>query len=111
MIHARIDKEWTRRGFGLWLFDYRDHGSYVAAPMELDFKPIKEAERLPAPTIFLPDNMAAQTLRAIQDALFEANIQSTRRIERGHELEAVKAHLADSVKVRDTLLRMIEGGP
>jgi hypothetical protein len=110
MIRARIERSWGQDGYGIWIFqdDPSGRGTSIAKPMDLVFENYREGFVLPTPTIFLKREIAADALRAFQDALSEAEIQSSKQERRDREMLAVKNHLSDAQKIRDRLFDLVE---
>lgn len=110
MIKVRIDRGFVQDGYGIWIFDYdlAARKTFVAEPVELKFVKYNNGERLPEPTIFIKREKSSEFLRAFQDALSEAEIQTSKQDRRDREMLAVKNHLSDSIKIRDTLMQIVE---
>jgi hypothetical protein len=112
MIRAHIDRTWDRNGFGLWIYttDPRSGESQLAKPMALVFEKHQHGFAAPEPTLSIRREDAPDLLRALQDALSESEIQTSKQERREREMLAIKNHLSDATAVRDRLLGLVERG-
>ena len=98
MISLKIEKTWSRRGFGIWLLNEREGKTFVAKPCELEMVEYGNAFLLPEPTLyFSPEDFYALKRSAVEE-MIGAGLESS-AVKLAGKLEATERHLKDLQRV------------
>lgn len=104
-IRFHVEKNFGTRSFGLYLFDERADGTYLAKTVDLVFEKIKDELVFPLPTVCINEMTAMDLIPEMKKALAGFNYLDKPQVEQAEKVQvAMQAHITSLQYVVETIL-------